>query len=308
MMKRLTLALLDRLLGHLAVRLQNRRDRALIALFHRVSPNPDPAYPPLTPELFLHHCILLSNYFTVIPLRELVERHRAGRSVARCCSITFDDGYRDFLDHAYPVLRRLGLPATHFLVADCVLSGAPTWNWRINHLAQRNQADLRREREYLASLDSDARDAWLAEREEGLPGYLPPAMLRPEHLAQFDSNIVSWGSHTVSHANLGQCSATAARRELAESKTVLQDVVNGPIPYTSYPNDSWTPQTLSFAREAGYEAAFAVESRFVTARSPTFALPRLDLGACPPRALRLEVSGFTQSMRDLRQTLTARMA
>src|SRR5262249_12961207 len=48
--------------------------------------------------------------FTVVPLGEAVERLEAGgRLPRRAAAITFDDGYRDNLELAVPVLRRLGL-------------------------------------------------------------------------------------------------------------------------------------------------------------------------------------------------------
>lgn len=45
---------------------------------------------------------------------------------ARCCAITFDDGYRDCLEHALPVLAELRIPATFFIVAGAV-GGRDTW-------------------------------------------------------------------------------------------------------------------------------------------------------------------------------------
>src|SRR5690348_5948257 len=99
---------------------QRQREEALVLLYHRVSPEHDPVFPPLPPEVFADHCRFIKNHFSVISLTELVERHRQGRSLKRCCAITFDDGYRDVLDHAYPILKQYALPATIFLVADCI--------------------------------------------------------------------------------------------------------------------------------------------------------------------------------------------
>jgi peptidoglycan/xylan/chitin deacetylase (PgdA/CDA1 family) len=45
--------------------------------------------------------------------------------------ITFDDGYRDVLDHAAPVLRRLGMPAIAYVITKRIGAGSPFLSWRM---------------------------------------------------------------------------------------------------------------------------------------------------------------------------------
>ena len=113
------------LVGSAALRLHSLRGRGVIVVYHRVSPHPDPVYPPVPPELFEAHLDALKEDFSVVPLWEFIKRFRDRRSLRGCCAVTFDDGYRDFLDHAYPVLRRKGVHATHFLTADSLRNRAP---------------------------------------------------------------------------------------------------------------------------------------------------------------------------------------
>ena len=65
----------------------------------------------VTPEAFREQMAWLAENCKVVPLAEAVE----GRGGV---AITFDDGYRDNLTEAAPVLREFGLPATVFVVAD----------------------------------------------------------------------------------------------------------------------------------------------------------------------------------------------
>lgn len=100
---------------------------------------------------------------------------------------------------------------THFLVTDCLLTDTPTWNWRLNRLACYGVSDAQAAGDHLARMDPTARALWLEEREVEIQSPPAPAMLRPEDLSRFDPALVSWGSHTVSHANLGACSDDLAR-------------------------------------------------------------------------------------------------
>src|ERR1700761_4603099 len=98
-MKRAVIGGVGALASPALLALQRGREAGVFVLYHRVSQTPDPAYPPLKPDAFRRHCEILKARYDVVPLGELVERVKKGRSVKGCCAITFDDGYRDFLDH-----------------------------------------------------------------------------------------------------------------------------------------------------------------------------------------------------------------
>src|SRR6059036_2587551 len=55
---------------------------------------------------------LVSEGYRIIPLREFIERRRAGLSVRRCVALTFDDAYHGVLEFALPLLERFAAPAT----------------------------------------------------------------------------------------------------------------------------------------------------------------------------------------------------
>ena len=113
---------------------QRRRGAGVVALYHRVSPDPDPSYPPVRPDVFARHLDYLARSFALLPIREFLDRRRAGRALSGCCALTFDDGYRDFRDHAAPALRKRGIVVGHYLVTDCLNTGRATWNLRLNRV------------------------------------------------------------------------------------------------------------------------------------------------------------------------------
>ena len=74
---------------------------------------------------------LKAEGYRVISLRDFVEamnhrRQLPGRSVV----LTFDDGYRSFREHAYPVLKELGFTATLFVYLDYVGAGRNALSWK----------------------------------------------------------------------------------------------------------------------------------------------------------------------------------
>lgn len=88
-----------------------------ILMFHRVDRLP--AYDQLTvsPERFRRQMQRLAEHYRVIPLTQALDEINAGKLLRRTVVITFDDGYYDNYEHALPVLRELGLPATVFVTS-----------------------------------------------------------------------------------------------------------------------------------------------------------------------------------------------
>src|SRR5579872_3493180 len=109
--------LMRALLGH------PRRPRLSVLIYHRVLAHGDPLRPtePTAIE-FEARMQWVKAHFNVLPLGAAVTGLKSGRLPDRPLSITFDDGYADNHDLAWPILRRLGLAAT-FFVATGYLDG-----------------------------------------------------------------------------------------------------------------------------------------------------------------------------------------
>jgi peptidoglycan/xylan/chitin deacetylase (PgdA/CDA1 family) len=91
-----------------------------ILMYHNIDRQEGSFY--VTPENFRRQMEYLKNGgYQVISLDELVKSIKQGRRLKKNrVVITFDDGYRDNFEYAYPVLKRLGFPATIFLISDFV--------------------------------------------------------------------------------------------------------------------------------------------------------------------------------------------
>ncbi|MBI3087373.1 MAG: polysaccharide deacetylase family protein [Candidatus Omnitrophica bacterium] len=124
--------------------------------------------------------------------------------------LTFDDGFRNYLTNAHPVLESLGFPSTVFIATDLVGRGPDRLTW--DELAQ-------------------------------LAG----------------SNLVTVGSHAVTHAKLRGVPSETVRRELRESKRLLEERLGRPVTLFAYPYGSYAAfdaSTVAAVAEEGYAGAF----------------------------------------------------
>src|SRR5262245_13022409 len=117
----------DRLLRVLA------RGRGVILMLHHVRPWRLREFAPnrvleITPE-FLHVVLtdLRREGFDIISLDAVPDRLRPGPTGRPFAVLTFDDGYRDNLAHAWPVLRRHNIPWSLFLTTDFVDGRGRLW-------------------------------------------------------------------------------------------------------------------------------------------------------------------------------------
>jgi peptidoglycan/xylan/chitin deacetylase (PgdA/CDA1 family) len=113
---------------------RRRRDSLLILMYHRVLPagHPDRATEQpgmyVSPETLRMHLATLKEHFTLVHLDDWLAAVEAGRPVPRnACAITFDDGWKDNFDFAFPVLADARAPATIFLVSELVGTRYSFW-------------------------------------------------------------------------------------------------------------------------------------------------------------------------------------
>lgn len=238
--------------------------KVIILSYHRVIPRPDAtslftqAGMFVTPRTFELHLQLLATYFEVLSFDALLDKWKCGdwNERARYAVITFDDGWVDNYEHAFPLLRRFGLPATVFLPTSLV--GTTEWLWtdQLGALLQQRgvgtPAEWDAEIERAKTLSDRARAELLTTLGPPLTGRRLIDWRQAYEMSRFG---ITFGSHTSTHANLTRLSGAALDRELREPLEVLRREDLAFVPVLAYPNGDHSDAVVQAARAAGYHAA-----------------------------------------------------
>lgn len=257
-----------------------------ILIYHRVRPGPAPfAIDAIPPERFRSQMEHLARAYRVLPLDEIRRRAEEGSLPARCAAVTFDDGYADNHEHALPILRSLGVPATVFVVTGCVGTGVVPWHDRVlrafERTTRREAAIPGVERPEPLPTEAARRSAAFRTlaRLKPLPeadrlaavAAVASALDVPDAVADDRGLMLDWdrlramkrggfavGSHTVTHPILSRQPADRVWFELTESKRAIEAELGDPVTLFAYPNgrpEDYTAETVALLGRAGYRVA-----------------------------------------------------
>jgi len=269
------------------------RDSLLVLSYHRIGNAEDDLFDPgvfsATAEQFDNQIAYLKRRLSLVTLEEaLAFIDGTDKEKTRRCRvlITFDDGYLDNYQIAYPILRSHGAQGVFFLATSMVGSCEIPWWDRIAYLvktARRRRFSL----SYPAGLavdldktslaeslrnilklykqpDNSAPARFVRELAEESKGDDPPGTSRRflnwDEAREMSRGGMAMGSHTHSHHVLSQLEPERQLEELSRSRTIMKEQLGVEADALAYPvggRCSFTPQTQKLAREAGYRAAFS---------------------------------------------------
>lgn len=311
-MKRLVKAAVQSLVARTAPVTWRFRDRSLLVLmYHRVLPrdhtdrNVEQPGMYVSPETLRMHIDTLRENFTLVHLDEWVRNEvEGGANPARACALTFDDGWRDNFDHAFPILRETGAPATIFLVSTLIGTDAEFWPNRLSRLLATGisldclppklAATLRplaTSHAHVSGYDADeaiclAKGLGDAEMNELLDkaeqGIADSAgrravMNEQEVLSMAASGLIRFGSHTRTHY---RCRPGAPRaeleREIRDSRAEISATLGQSTTLFCYPNGDTTPEAVDVVRHH-YDAAVTTVRGWYRPGADRYLIPRVGV-------------------------------
>ena len=296
-----------------------RKPELLILMYHRILPSGDDRArieePGMivTPESFGLHINILAQYFDIIHLSEWAKfKHDYDESCRRACAITFDDGWADNYEFAFPVLQEKGVPATIFVVSDMIGTDQAFWPERlastVTSIAQYmpgqwshpslewlkgaatsyvfgssppTQEEISELIAHAKSLSDEEVTSCLnrISDELNMPAIQQkPSLLSWEQLSEMTgSGLVEAGSHTCHHVRLTEGTpADVAEQEILSSKKLIEQHTGQAVNTFCFPNGDYSDRALELVRE-NYELAVTTRSGWNTDSADDHLLCRIGV-------------------------------
>lgn len=160
-----------------------------------------------------------------------------GRTNHPFVCLTFDDGYQDNHDIAYPLLKRLEVPFAVYVTTGFIDNRLPMWWYPGEQLGINSES--------LKSLDADP--------------------------------LCTIGAHTVSHPRLDTLSLNDQQKEIAQSRQELESLLGHPVHHFSYPHGAYNADTLTIVKQQSFRTALCAWGGTVRRGAIPLTLPRIEL-------------------------------
>jgi peptidoglycan/xylan/chitin deacetylase (PgdA/CDA1 family) len=189
----------------------------------------------VSPSSFARQMWLLKVFgYRGVSMSELMPYLRGERS-GKVVGITFDDGYKNNLEHALPILNRFGFSSTCYVVSG-LIGGSNVWD------REKNVAEK-------PLMTADELRRWVSAEQE-------------------------IGAHTRTHVKLADVEVSVARDEILGCKRELESVIGAPCKHFCYPYGSYAPEHVELVREAGFESATTTVEQAAQGSDDPLLLPR----------------------------------
>ncbi|KRT54694.1 polysaccharide deacetylase family protein [endosymbiont of Ridgeia piscesae] len=286
-----------------------RRSQITILMIHGTrDADPADAWQPLRPQASVRDMdaalALMKRYFNFISMDDAIAMLKGEKPLKpNSCVLTFDDGYRNNLTDALPLLRKHGIPGLFYPATAHIDQQKVYWIDRLDYILQKADVEGREIQigGQSVKIDASSRGALLnsyrriimgfkqhSESDEAMQHelYALASKLEAEADDSIDQVIdndrwaalMSWeeiaqasqapdllfGSHTVDHVLIGNDRKERVRDQLVNSKAAIEQHTGKPCDHFCYPAGSWDKQAVELLAESGYRSA--VTSDFGTNR------------------------------------------
>lgn len=278
----------------------------IVLMYHRVVRDlPEGLYDPgmyVTVKSFEKHLYEIKKYFDIVPLHEMLSQMK---DRGRLCALTFDDGWLDNYEVAFPVLKNYNMPATIFIPVDYIGTNRKFWFlsfWEIAQLAARD-GYLKDFVDYLVSFVPSSRAPRIgAEGLKELTSQLKSinayelekiinkardkfsmnstrqrSIMNWEEIYEMGQHDISFGSHGLNHYILPTLNYELKKKEIVESFEKLHEKGVNIAPFFSYPNGDWDEDSASLVSSTGYKGALTLRLGLNTSNSDPYFLNRIAI-------------------------------
>jgi peptidoglycan/xylan/chitin deacetylase (PgdA/CDA1 family) len=241
--------------------------------------------------------------WSIVSLEQCLEQLAKDDQSRRYAVLTFDDGYRDNVSVALPILERNNTPFMVYVPTAALTRTMQSWWLGLRELIRSRDditidamdvrfhcPDYRSKRLALRKVDQ-----WVHEDFNRVAALAPTfnkagislSALNEQYFLDEDAlqelarhPLASIGGHTTSHAALATLDATSARAELADNRNYLENLLQLPVRHLAYPYGACGLREEHIANELGYLSAVTTRHGQLRDHRPNqFALPRIGVSS-----------------------------
>jgi peptidoglycan/xylan/chitin deacetylase (PgdA/CDA1 family) len=295
------------------VRRLKREKKAAVLNLHRVSPESNPFWSPLKPEIFEELLKFLQAHFRVVTFAELP---LPGDDERPAAILSFDDGYHDFIEYALPLLEKYQMPANMNVIPQCAESGKPIWNVRLYDFlntrpaklmaeikipgfgAELKSDDARAKIEYGLKLSrflknrprNEREDIWREIEHHLEKADFPQTRMMTAGEIRGIAGKVEIGVHSFSHESMGYEPDEFFAQDFARCRDYFAETLQLPLSTYAFPNGSYRDSQIDFLRQNGIKHILLVEEKFADPGTDVFT--RLTIYGETKTQVRLKSLGF----------------
>ena len=222
--------------------------------------------------------------------------------------LTFDDGFKDVIEYAYPLMKKLSVKGCFYIVSEITGNNKLIWtdyldvfirslvNSKLNFEFKGQNVDypLLTEHNILRAINDikdKLRNISYNERNYYLSKFNTPNNVKHfqsipkeylivnwEDLKKLDKNILEIGSHTKTHPNLDTLKTEEDfKEELKESKVEIEGYIGYRIKHLSYPAGAYNEEVINYVKRYGYLTGVTVEPGFNSLKTNLYRLKRVKI-------------------------------
>lgn len=278
------------------------KNYGIILCLHRVSNKNDILFPPLKIHVFEKLIIYLTKNFNICNTSEFFDKKRGNKKIKLL--ISFDDGYKDFIINALPILEKYNIPALHNIIIDAVEKNEIPWTQKINdiiNLMYNNKAFGKYKLQNYSFIISRNLNETI---RSGLKLY--NALLKEKYdirmkfinelqmVSGFNysqNQMMDWndietclkknieiGSHTYSHDLLSTLNNIEdLNREIKVSKKTIEDNTKTKVNVIAFPNGDFNKMVIDISNKSDYKYLLSTEENFVNFKITNATIPRISI-------------------------------
>jgi peptidoglycan/xylan/chitin deacetylase (PgdA/CDA1 family) len=246
---------------------------------------------------------LKSRGYVFISMTDLTNAIEHKKKMNKFVVLTFDDGFKNVVENAYPIMKDFGAKGCFYLVSDLIGTNELLWTDFIETVVRNQKSDNFQfifKGETINYKLSDKKSYEYAMKDIKTKLRALPDKNRVEHLKQFanhklynvpkefmmatweqikglDPNILEIGGHTGSHPNCANLTTESELEyEIYKSKNDIERNTGRKIEHFCYPAGSYNDVVISKVKKYGYKSAVTIENGFNDKKSDLFKLKRIE--------------------------------